>query len=864
MDKKSALIELRKLLNTYNKYKNDKEFASNEKQICKTLIEPFIENVLGWDTGDFSEYKVEYPERGKRIDMLICLDGISQFVVEAKALTKELIDNREYYSQAINYAHSKDKAFAILTNFRFWIILRCDMLVPFPERACIGTIDLEEFDESKFDELLWNFNKEVWIAKGIQNPLYSKLNLKRKIPIDEQLLEDMKKWRESILTNIKKNQKESDLNFSTESFIMEVEKEIQRLIDRLIFICYCEDKELNEPKLKSLKIDKFERYHGRPFLLQEINKLFSKYKEVYDSDLFEKGMCDDFNFDDAPLYIILEDLREPKDKMPYDFATIDADILGRTYENFIGHILKGQKRFKEEKSKGKRKEEGIFYTPQYIVNYIVNQTIREYVKNKSFEEIKKVRILDPACGSGSFLIKAFDALVEECSKKVKRELSYEEKESLLLNCIYGVDLDERACEIAKFNLSLKLAKSGRKLPKLHNNIRNGNSLIDDEKIAGRYAFKWEEQFKEIMNDGGFDVVIGNPPYGAELKEHEKQYFKQKYTKDKTGNTASLFIFRALDLLKEKGFFAYIVPKQLTYISSWGSVRKSLLEWDLTAVIDASEAFPDVELEQIMFIVRKNKTKSKKVKLGFANSDRIEEFSGIKDYFNEKIYPLWITDNNHTIFDKILNDAIPLSDIAKVNWGGPVAKFLSKEKTAESIPCIRGREIQRYSLNSEYFIKKRDIVDSYYIKGEKLLFQRIVSRCGKIIVANYRDARLNGTYCDDNNYSDKTVTLVWDGNLPLKYLLGILNSRLISWFAHRYLYNRSQLTMEFMYEYARSFPIKKINDDKTIKKVSLLVDNILSYNKRFSELQKNQSTEKDRLKKEIQKLDHEIDEEKKRR
>ena len=105
-------------------------------------IKPFINKVLGWDTEDFSEFKVEYPERGKRIDMLICLDGISQFVIEAKALTKELVDNREFYSQAINYAHSKEKSFAILTNFRHWIVLRCDINVDFPERACIGIIDL--------------------------------------------------------------------------------------------------------------------------------------------------------------------------------------------------------------------------------------------------------------------------------------------------------------------------------------------------------------------------------------------------------------------------------------------------------------------------------------------------------------------------------------------------------------------------------------------------------------------------------------------------------------------------------------------------------------------------------------------------
>ena len=116
--------------------------------------------------------------------------------------------------------------------------------------------------------------------------------------------------------------------------------------------------------------------------------------------------------------------------------------------------------------------------------------------------------------------------------------------------------------------------------------------------------------------------------------------------------------------------------------------------------------------------------------------------------------------------------------------------MSKEKTTHSTNCLRGREINRYNFNSDYFIKVKDIVSSYYIKGEKLIFQRIVSRQGKKLIANYRNARLVGTYTNDEFYADKTVTLIWESKVDLKYLLGLLNSKLISWFAHRYLWNRS--------------------------------------------------------------------------
>lgn len=181
------------------------------------------------------------------------------------------------------------------------------------------------------------------------------------------------------------------------------------------------------------------------------------------------------------------------------------------------HVQTGRKRFKEKEDIGKRKKEGIYYTPKYIVDYIVNNTVREYIKGKSFEEIKKAKVLDPACGSGSFLRVAFDVLVEESQKALKRPLNYEEKKELLLNCIYGVDLDKRAVEIAKFNLSLKLAERGQKLPVLRENIKHGNSLIDDKEVAGWDFFVWETEFKEIMQKGGFDVVVGNPPWGADPK-----------------------------------------------------------------------------------------------------------------------------------------------------------------------------------------------------------------------------------------------------------------------------------------------------------------------------------------------------------
>ncbi|MBS3160017.1 N-6 DNA methylase [Candidatus Woesearchaeota archaeon] len=518
--------------------------------------------------------------------------------------------------------------------------------------------------------------------------------------------------------------------------------------------------------------------------------------------------------------------------------------------------------------KAYRKEQGIYYTPTYVVDYIVKNTIGELAKDKKFD-LKNIKVLDPACGSGSFLMKAFDYLVTLDKKKngeitqTKLDLtgasaSYGRKVEILKENIFGVDLDPKAVEIAQLNLLLKTAEKKHRLPTLQENIKVGNSLIDYPAVAGDKAFKWEEEFKDVMNNGGFDVVIGNPPYGAEISDKDKIFLKSKY-KDKTGNTASFFIFRGLELLRDGGIISFIVPKQLTYINSWEETRKQLLKFDVIRIIDASEAFEDVELEQIIFICRKKKKISNSIVVGFTNNKVFEENRSKITYFTNKRFPLWITDKNQSIFDNVLKNTVKLSEIAKINWGGPVAKYLSKEKTTHSTNCLRGREINRYNFNSDYFIKVKDIVSSYYIKGEKLIFQRIVSRQGKKLIANYRNARLVGTYTNDEFYADKTVTLIWESKVDLKYLLGLLNSKLISWFAHRYLWNRSQLTMEFMYEYARSFPIKIINNDES-KEIIKLVDKMLSLNKRLNEIKDKQTDEKTRLEKEIKETDDKIDQE----
>jgi len=843
LTKEEGRKNLPAVVEMFKRWKIEREELNNEEDV-KALIEELFIKVLGWDKDDI--YRERHPgPTSKRADFQFRDKGSVKLILETKPMSKSW--DKTIIRQAIGYGWSSNKEYVVLTNFQRLILFNAKWKDEDKKIFEIENIEECLTSETKFD-FLWLLSKESLSLGKLDEFSYStgkKFKKAEISTIDKQLLNDLKKWRKTLTKDIK------ILNKLTEE---EVDDVVQKIINRLIFIRVCEDRGL-EPTFAEL------RSHLRIWsekkvepLLKHLLFVFHHYDSVYDGTIFKKDdLCEKIDIHNNILEKIIEQLYVAEDVgIEYNFASIDADVLGSVYEEYLGYLLKDKK---ITENHAHRKEQGIYYTPTYIVDYIVRNTLGELLKQS--KEIDKIKVLDPACGSGSFLIKAFDVISEFYKEKIGEEkFDRQIKNSILTNNIYGVDLDPKAVEIAQLNLFLKIGEKGE-LPKLRENIRCGNSLIDDQSIAEDRAFKWKEKFKEIMDEGGFDVVIGNPPYGAEFSNIEKEFLKTRYSKDKTGNSASFFILKGLELVKENGYFAYIVPKQLTYISSWKYVRKKLLDTHLVKVIDVSEAFQDVELEQIVFIIKKQKP-SDRVVVGFSNNAIIEESNSNRKYFSSERFPLWVNNQNYSIFNKVLSGSITLNKIAHVNWGGPVAKYLSKMKIEDSITCIRGREISRYSVSPEYFIKTKDIIPNYYIKGEKLLFQRIVSRCGVKIIANYRDARMVGTYCNDEFYADKTVTLIWDSKVSLKYLLGLLNSKLISWFAHRYIWNRSQLTMEFMYSYAKNFPIKIIPLEEQ-QPIINLVDKMLSLNKRHNEIGDKQTDERTKIEEEIKRTDKEIDE-----
>jgi len=501
MDKKIAKEEIGRLVEKHNKVlKENRVSKYNEEMTKKDFILPLF-RALGWDVEDSSEVTAEEKISKKRVDYGFRINGIPKFFLEAKSLKADL-DNPQFFEQAVNYAWHKGCTWAVLTDFEAVKILNAEWKAANYLQSHFTTIRCDEFLK-RFDEL-WLLSRESF-EQGLLNKEAEKWGKKtRKTSIDKQLLADFTKFRGMLSKNITK------LNESKKLTEEELDESIQRILDRLIFIRNCEDRELEEKTLISSVREWESRDKGH--LIKSLREVFASFDKKYNSKIFAKHLCDNLEIDNEVLQQLIRGLYYTKDKfftISYDFSAIDADVLGNIYEQYLSHILrKTEKRAKLTKSRVHRKKQGIYYTPTYIVDYIVRSTLGELLNEKKVD-VEKIRVLDPACGSGSFLIKAFDVLNEYYLKNdkdyaqsqldLKTGTIFTKKVKILQNNIFGVDLDKQAVEIAQLNLLLKIAEKGHRLPLLEQNIKCGNSLIDDEKIAGNKAFKWEREFKKSLS-----------------------------------------------------------------------------------------------------------------------------------------------------------------------------------------------------------------------------------------------------------------------------------------------------------------------------------------------------------------------------
>jgi type I restriction-modification system DNA methylase subunit len=471
--------------------------------------------------------------------------------------------------------------------------------------------------------------------------------------VDSEFLKEIESWRELLAKNIAlRNPGVS---------IYELNYAVQKIIDRIIFLRICEYRGIEPYGQLQTKAESGDVY-------THLRNHFKLAESKYDSGIFDFNtdrITSTLIIDDRVLKTIIQSLYYPKS--PYEFSVLGVEILGNVYEQFLGKVIRltAGHQAKVETKPEVKKAGGVYYTPQYIVDYIVKNTVGKLVeeKEKTPEEIAKIKILDPACGSGSFLIGAYTYLLRyhldwytnNNPKKHKdavfqvREnewyLTTAEKKRILLNNIFGVDIDPQAVEVTRLSLLLKVLENENResidqqvklgmegvLPNLEDNIKCGNSLIgpdfydagqqetlfDEAEMRRINVFDWDDDVKGfggIMRRGGFDCVIGNPPYGAEFSQDVRHFLSHKYRVPvPITDSFVLFLIKALSLVRIGGRQTFILPSTWLYMPSYVDLRKLLLS-NITVdqiVLFRSPVFENVTVETcIETVVNKKPTSAR--------------------------------------------------------------------------------------------------------------------------------------------------------------------------------------------------------------------------------------------------------------
>ena len=460
--------------------------------------------------------------------------------------------------------------------------------------------------------------------------------------ITKQLYEEYKQVRLNIVKDFR-FRFASKLHIPNRDQVL-IEK-AQKTLDRIVFIAFCEDRGLLPEKTISKAYNSEDIYHPRP-IWENYQAVFRWVDQGnqdppipgYNGGLFQHDPILDAQLDiPDPLCTKLKKLTR------FDFdSEISVDILGRIFEQSITDLeeLKADVAKQEfDKKQGKRKKLGVFYTPAYITQYIVEVAIGGYLQNREDElrekfklgeftdtaenqkrEIEfwqsyrdevlvKTRVIDPACGSGAFLIAAFDYFASQYQRvndnlqflKHQTTENMELDKTILSNNLFGVDLSPESVEITKLSLWLKTATQGKTLTYLDNNIKIGNSIINDAKITD-LPFNWENEFPQIFAEGGFDVVIGNPPYiRQELLSPFKPYLQENYqTYDGVADIYIYFYEKGLNLLKPAGIISYIVTNKwlrsgygepLRRFFSQESVFEQIIDFGHAPIFEDADTFP---------------------------------------------------------------------------------------------------------------------------------------------------------------------------------------------------------------------------------------------------------------------------------
>jgi len=905
-----------------------------EAHIRQTLIDPFFE-ALGWDVRNTSmtapQYREVIPEdsldvdgQQKAPDYTFRVGTLPKFYVEAKKCGVNINTDIAPAYQLRRYGFSANLALSLLTDFEELSVYDCASRPRPTDKASHGRIQYFGFSEypDRWREIWDVFSREAVWSGGFDQYTTSKRK-KGTSEVDSEFLKDIEGWRDMLARNLAL--RNSDLTAD------DLNAAVQKIIDRIIFLRMAEDRKL-EPDRQLLALC------DRPDIYARfLSGICRKADEKYNSGLFhfhdEKGISDTpdtlttrVSVDDKILKSILQSLYF-ENGCPYHFGVLPVEILGTVYERFLGKVIRltaGHQAKVEEKPEV-RKAGGVYYTPAYIVNYIVQNTIGKQIIDKSPSDLAggknspPFRVLDMACGSGSFLLGAYQYLLDHCLKwyqanppakntkavyqnaKGETCLTIAERKRILITHIYGVDIDRQAVETTKLSLLLKALEGEndtslsqqmtlfqeRALPNLSENIKCGNSLIasdfsmEAEELVRVHAFDWPVQFPDAIKAGGFDAIIGNPPYirPHNIEPDAKEYFWKHYdTFEKKGDIYCCFSQKAKNLCKNGGRLSFIVSNGWLRLDSFQRLRKMFLDQTaVESIVDLPDrVFAEAQVKTCIFVCTKVSDENERnrnmisvwkqnegfVPLNLVLVRTISQQAFCTTY--KQIFDISISPETETIKDRVKANGQPLGELFDVCFGlktGDDEKFLhhGKENT-EDKPLLRGDDVGRYDSNF-----KNEYV--WYVP-DKMRQNRQTSRPGepwrfeqpKVLIKDTTSV-FAGTY-DEGVYYVKDVLIVvpfknkTTTKLLLKALLAILNSRLLTFY-----YRTTFQTIHVQRNELASLPIARIDFSNLVEKnrhdkLVGLVDKMLALTPRLRET--TSEAEKAVLQNAFKTTDREID------
>lgn len=923
----------------HNTTKQDNIRNSNEEQYQDGFLRDLFVRILGYTFNPdvnfnlISEKKNE--TNSKKADGAIILNENVHAVIELKGT--ETTDLSKIETQAFGYKNNqKNCNYVIISNFeklRFYIDNTTEYL-----EFNLFKLSREEFDLLYICLSLESMQTDL--PKKIKNESVSNED-----KITKELYKDYSAFRKELFTDIEK------LNPQYDRLLLF--KKTQKLLDRFLFIFFAEDRQLlptnlifsinlEWQKLREARVpvslyDRYKMYFqdlntgarvSLPAFGKHTNEIVTAQYDIYayNGGLFQPDdVLDTIAINDDLLYKHTKKLSE------YDFESeVDVNILGHIFENSLNEIdeitnaIEGQE---IDKTKTKRKKDGVFYTPKYITKYIVDNTIGKLceekkteltldetkyttdkritvtTKKKLIETLDQYRkwllqltIVDPACGSGAFLNQALEFLIAEHryidelqAKLFGDALVLSDVEgSILENNLFGVDLNEESVEIAKLSLWLRTAQRNRKLNSLNNNIKCGNSLIDDTTIAGDKAFNWQNEFPKVFEKGGFDVVIGNPPYvqiqsmGSISNDLEKRKFESF---EKTGDLYCLFYELGNVILKEYGLLGYITSNKWLRANYGKSLRNYLIKntQPLELLDLGSGIFESATVDSNILIFEKTQNNQKP----FIGLDISKEksFLDFTIYENKKIKTnpkendIWTISNpiESQVKSKIESIGTPLKEWKiEINYGiktgfndafiideNTRSQLIQKDSKAAEIifPILRGRDINRYKMDFQnlYLINShngygnipeiniqdypsiKEHLDKFYFqlekRGDKGKTPYNLRNCAYVndffeenlfypdICQRLSFTKVNNIFSNNTGYYLKTSD---------EYLLSILNSTLINYYYKTISAQLGDSGIRSFTIYIENIPIPKINKIQNkpfIEKADLM----LSLNKSLQEV-----------------------------